>query len=636
MISLQVTQGSQPGRWQEFTADSVSVGRGPQPDFSVDNADSTVSRGVHLRIHEMNDHDSYLLRVENLKSNPVFVIFEEEVLAELAEGESRDLSDSFHIQIGENGPILSVSSDQFLSPTIKENVDLSKVRVSAVKAKSIDEVEAKSRFSMKVSLVAFSLIFIGAYFIYQLNLSDQEQNELLLDLDSYMSEVASLASESKEFSQQNFAELESSLESLRGDFDNSPEIAITAKTREIIDSVYRVGLKNSDGSFSNFGTAWKIGPKALATNAHVIEGINETLKTVAELGSTLPKIMVMNYSPEKKSAVEVQVTWMKSHGGYSIYVDGHPNPAFKFGPDGSPQVIPFLPVFDVGLIQTESELPGIALTIADSNDFADLKAGDSLGMVGFPAAGTGDSGNPEPVLSIGRLLSLMDGYGGSAPLEHRIVLGVDLQAGPGSSGSPIITSDGKVVGLLTFAKGGDLHSFQFAQRADLVQSMLIGMENAQFSVLEKHWQAKRRDLNIPEAQADALVGSGLASIRQYLSEYHGSSKSPEQIAEMIQPVEVYGGTRQFSQSGPNVIELWDNLEAGGFYVLIAISNSGSDIDLAGRYADGSGVKDEAPDNYPLITFATNKGIGIDLNLILPSNRQNSEEIFIKLVRALPL
>ena len=269
MISVQITQGAQPGRWQEFTADSVSVGRGPQPDFSVDNADATVSRGVHLRIHEMNDHDSYLLRVENLKSNPVFVIFEEEVLAELAEGESWDLSDSFHIQIGENGPILSVSSDQFLSPTIKENVDLSKVRVSAVKAKSIDEVEAKSRFSMKVSLVGFSLIFIGAYFIYQLSLSDQEQNELLFDLDSYMSEVATLASESKEFSQQNFAELESSLTSLRGEFDNSPEIAITAKTREIIGSVYRVGLKNSDGSFSNFGTAWKIGPKALATNAQL-------------------------------------------------------------------------------------------------------------------------------------------------------------------------------------------------------------------------------------------------------------------------------------------------------------------------------------------------------------------------------
>ena len=529
MISLQITQGSQPGRWQEFTANSVSVGRGPQPDFSVDNADSTVSRGVHLRIHEMSDHDSYLLRVENLKSNPVFVIFEEEVLAELAEGESWDLSDSFHIQIGENGPILSVSSDQFLSPTIKENVDLSKVRVSAVKAKSIDEVEAKSRFSMKISLVAFSLIFIGAYFIYQLSLSDQEQNELLFDLDSYMSEVATLASESKEFSQQNFAELESSLTSLRGEFDNSPEIAITAKTREIIGSVYRVGL-----------------------------------------------------------------------------------------------------------IQTQSELPGTALTIADSNNVADLKAGDSLGMVGFPAAGTGDSGNPEPVLSIGRLLSLMDGYGGSAPMEHRIVLGVDLKAGPGSSGSPIITSDGKVVGLLTFAQGGDLHSFQFAQRSDLVQSMLLGMENAQISVLEKHWQTKRQDLNIPEAQANALIDSGLASIRQYLTEYHGSSKTPEQIGEMIQPVEVYGGTRQFSQSGPNIVELWDNLDAGGFYVLIAISKSGSDIDLAGRYADGSGVKDDAPDNYPLITFAANKGIGIDLNLILPSNRQKSEEIFIKLVRALSL
>jgi hypothetical protein len=333
--------------------------------------------------------------------------------------------------------------------------------------------------------------------------------------------------------------------------------------------------------------------------------------------------------------VEFDILKMRSHGGYKKYLAGNPDVAFKFNLAGAPEVISFLPVFDVGLLETRKELPGESLVVANPTELAALESGDPIGMVGFPSSGGGNTGNnPDPTLSVGNILSQMDPYGDRGPEDQRVVLGVDLKAGPGSSGSPIISGDGKVVGLLTFATGGALHNFQFAQRADLVQAMVDDNEQEQLSSMEQYWIKKRKSVNSAEAHLEMLLLVGQEAIFGQLITYFGSEKTTEQIRDMMNPVELYSKTLRVSESDPTVYKLWDNLEDDGLCILVAISQSGLDIDLVGRYVDGSEVKDESRDYFPVITFPIRKSVGINLNLILPSDRSGDDEVMIKLVRVI--
>jgi hypothetical protein len=328
---------------------------------------------------------------------------------------------------------------------------------------------------------------------------------------------------------------------------------------------------------------------------------------------------------------------MRSHGGYEKYLEGNPDIAFKFNPIGLPEVISFIPIFDVGLLETRIELPGESLVIANPAELAALEPGDPIGMVGFPSSAIGNTGNnPDPILSVGNLLSQMDPYGDRAPANQRVVLGVDLKAGPGSSGSPIISTDGKVIGLLAHATGGELHNFQFAQRADLVQAMVDDNEQEQLRSMEQYWVKKRKSVNSAEAHLEMLLLAGQEAVFDQLTTYFGTAKTAEQIRDTMNPVELYKKTLRVSESDPTVYKLWDNLEEDGLCILVAISRSGLDIDLVGRYADGSEVKDEGRDYFPVITFPIRKGVGINLNLILPTDRTGDDEVLIKLVRVISL
>jgi hypothetical protein len=636
MLSVQIIQGAQPGRWQEFDEDIITIGRGAEADFSVDHSDTTVSRGTHLTLAPTGaDDGSYSILATNLRDNPVFVISIDETRFRLEEGESRVLTDSFKIQVGDGGPVLSISSDHFLSPTIKKNVDLSSIRISGIKAKAIDEVQFKSRFSLKLVVLLFVGLSIGFYLLNEIRVSDSAQDARLSDLNLALASSINSAVEAREFSQNNFDQIYTSMDEFKTEVASTLSSEIGNQARGILDRVYLVGIKNSDGSFTGLGTAWKIGPKLLSTNAHVVEGLEETFAIAVEQKSGNVKVVALLPGSGGSGGVEFDILKMRSHGGYEKYLDGNPDVAFKFDPVGFPEVISFIPVFDVGLLETRIELPGDSLVVANPTELAALESGDPIGMVGFPSSAIGNTGNnPDPILSVGNLLSQMDPYGDRAPTNQRVVLGVDLKAGPGSSGSPIISTDGKVIGLLAHATGGELHNFQFAQRADLVQAMVDDNEHEQLLSMEQYWIKKRKSVNSAEAHLEMLLLVGQEEIFDQLITYFGSEKTPEEIRDMMNPVEVYSKTLRVSESDPAVYKLWDNLEEEGLCILVAISQSGLDIDLVGRYADGSEVQDVSRDYFPVITFPIRKSVGINLNLILPTDRSGDDEVLIKLVRVI--
>jgi S1-C subfamily serine protease len=102
---------------------------------------------------------------------------------------------------------------------------------------------------------------------------------------------------------------------------------------------------------------------------------------------------------------------------------------------------------DVALLVVASQTRLEVLALADAARIAGMRRGTPLAAFGFPAAST-DPRNPRGRLSIDYLGDFRDGR----------YIGVGLGISPGTSGSPIFTNDGAVVGIVA---GGD-----FVERPD--------------------------------------------------------------------------------------------------------------------------------------------------------------------------
>jgi S1-C subfamily serine protease len=158
------------------------------------------------------------------------------------------------------------------------------------------------------------------------------------------------------------------------------------------------------------GTAFVVGDRLLATNAHVAKRLEPSVS-----GSNAAVVVIRSdeAQPHRVTAVHVSSRWR----------------------DGSIED-------DVALLRV-ADLPADAkvMVLADSATLASLARGMSLATFGFPAMST-DPSRPRGRLSVDVLGDVRD----------QRYLAVGLRIAPGMSGSPIFLPNGTVVGLVA---GGD-------------------------------------------------------------------------------------------------------------------------------------------------------------------------------------
>ncbi len=266
----------------------------------------------------------------------------------------------------------------------------------------------------------------------------------------------------------NTASIATELKTVKAEADAALAAVITPDVLEEADrSVYLV-LQDNEW----IGTAFVIDQKRgiLATAAHVASILDTSEGGAAILNRRLAKPLA--------------VRAVKTHEGFKALravVDAHapidPNSRI-FDPE--PIFLVDMPL-DVALItvdpinaETGEALLGPALPIASEAKLLGLKAGDVIGILGFP----GDS-----------VTALTMTYSASSRVERGVIAAmispIDLASMPdnpetkyliahrmeligGNSGGPMIDRDGEVVGVNTYAR----HRDGIAQRADLLYDLL--------------------------------------------------------------------------------------------------------------------------------------------------------------------
>lgn len=196
------------------------------------------------------------------------------------------------------------------------------------------------------------------------------------------------------------------------------ELMIPASYAVVIE--YRTGPGSEDATNFTLGTAFAVGARILATNAHVAAGVLENVLPV-------DRVVAVQAGTGKV----FELTGATKHPGYNG------------DPLGSP---------DVAIMTAQDELP-VFLELAPTEDVADLAAGDELALTGFPGD-VQELFEITPGTTVPQATALSGSITALRSFEPTAIVSADnidfiqhqLATTPGTSGSPLVRC-GKVVAV---------------------------------------------------------------------------------------------------------------------------------------------------------------------------------------------
>tara|TARA_B100001059_G_scaffold113776_3_gene113979 strand:- start:36429 stop:38711 length:2283 start_codon:yes stop_codon:yes gene_type:complete len=447
-LKIEFLDGARSGEILEFgdDIDSIQIGRDPQRCKVVIPPDVTTVGREHCTLSRVRGR--YYMEMAAEKK----VTLEGNLMDTV-----QAIPEDCVIQIGPGGPklrVMTVRADD-MAATMQQGIDpeqLHRRSATAATTSDVEEVRANAQQSGQVAGVA---ILIGALLIVVIGVL----------YFSFSGEVQDLE-DTQAINTETVEDLSESMSAMGADLPAALEKASR--------STYLVVLRNPDGSEEPFGTAWVSGKGRLATNAHVAERVEQLADG--------QEVILRSMAGEK----EFKAIASKSHPGYdefadlwTDYVPMQINAVKDSDPIRSAGI-----AADVGFIYVDEDADlGSPLVLADLESQDGLKAGDPVGYVGYPvenmALGGVNLNKPVPQSQIGRITAITNYFNAPEEGADGLLLQHSLPATGGASGSPLINSDGEVVGLLSAVNfmvvGGkripNAASVNFAQRSTLLDEL---------------------------------------------------------------------------------------------------------------------------------------------------------------------
>lgn len=213
--------------------------------------------------------------------------------------------------------------------------------------------------------------------------------------------------------------------------DTDTKIYNRAKEYEsAVGIVVRKGMGN--------GTAWAVGPRMFATNAHVAEPVGYALEQGASV------YIAINKNPD----LRYKVLSVKIHPSYYSIAkrrEGIPPPA---NIDGKPEDISG---HDVALMFVDAD-PPVKFKLADESKLRSLDSGHRIAFLGFPTENLiGDNvdiHHPAATMQSGIITSVSDFWMARVAYKDNKLIRHNMGATGGASGSPLFDADGDVIGVL--------------------------------------------------------------------------------------------------------------------------------------------------------------------------------------------
>lgn len=346
-------------------------------------------------------------------------------------------------------------------------------------------------------------------------------------------------------------------------------------------SVYLVieRRRGTDGRIveSGHGTAWSVRPGWLATNAHVA-----ALLERAETASGVVEIVARNSANPPHT---LRIRSAKIHPGY---------PSFE---ELSERYRPFAPgdqafldvptACDVAILEIEPadiihQAP--ALTLASEEALRRLRGASPLATIGFPLEGIAGGGTdltrPNATTLAGSLAKSSDVFFGKCDrFDDAIVLAYQLDAVGGSSGSPVFSETGDVLGLVAagnvagVAQNGirtariTIGGTCYGPRVDLLRELLDGYAVERHRVREPVW----RDAFLKAFRAGVADAQPLARLLAAI-EIASLTKGTGRSLENVELVARRDLDLRAAGSGSESVIPMGTIDSG-YYALVAIAKS---------------------------------------------------------------
>lgn len=356
-------------------------------------------------------------------------------------------------------------------------------------------------------------------------------------------------------------------------------------------SVYLVAIKRGDDVIGQ-GTAWVVGPGLLATNAHVVEGLEEALKESPDLQA----VVVSSVSP---THYQHTVLEMKKHPHYNAFWE-HQSAIVRVMENN--QKLDLVPGYDVGLLKVDNpDLLSEPLTIAGQQQLTKLDSGERISFVGYPledAVGGGTSfSTPTPQMQFGTITSLTDYFlVKEAPARNHLIQH-NLPGHGGASGSPIFNQNGEVIALysagnIVFVNGHRIATgigVNFGQRADVLSELINDQVEGTAQQRMEFWGERLARYKTPMEVIHLEWLDTIESIHhpdiELVHEHTGALTFDESIE-----------TYRYKIALPNTKSALEML-------IVAQSTNGKDVDLAITDKDLNIIaRDKEPEPYANITL----------------------------------
>ncbi|MGO9008211.1 MAG: trypsin-like peptidase domain-containing protein [Beijerinckiaceae bacterium] len=272
----------------------------------------------------------------------------------------------------------------------------------------------------------------------------------------------------------------------------------TANQAKLLSAAFLVVLRDKDGHSAVEGTAWAVGPKLLATNAHITEARAKAL----ESGGT------MFVRAPGKNGHEYLVTEHKTHPGYYAFSKFIKDSDIMIANINANSAAPGQGIealaYDVGLLSIEEKLPADAiLEVAPLEDLKAMNVGMPLASAGYPCEWIVNcevqtiAATPE--MHFGNVSALTDYFNLPADAAQTYFVHHSIAITGGSSGSPIIGLSGRVVALVNAAnfladsQGNRIPNavlVNYAQRADILADLIAGKADAAVARDRAYWDTQ--------------------------------------------------------------------------------------------------------------------------------------------------
>jgi hypothetical protein len=390
----------------------------------------------------------------------------------------------------------------------------------------------------------------------------------------------------------------------------------------LVQAAHLVIMRDAAGNERGDATAFPIGPHLLATAAHVADN-RDNFKPGE-------KMLVRAPGPNGRTWEVVAHTKHPSYEALDQFLSEDAmfikSTKSRDEPTGLRQ---FTSVYgyDVAVLRVEGPPLSPILELATPEEIAALRPGDPLAYAGYPqqdiigAAVNALGATPE--VRAGLVSALTDFFAMPADAGQRRLVHHNMGTTVGASGSPIISTSGRVVALHTKSNympvggGKQVPSgalINYGQRSDLLADLLSGKAAASVDIEKAYWQKQTAKLL---RGYDAIIASLLDGFKP------GPSASPTLVSEDEDELEEEDRTKTRGTDGTETVTRQKihkiAVRGGSDHVFIAYAKERASISLY-LFVDKKLVRRVEGQNwYPGTTFRVPKDTTVEVYVSGPDD-----------------